>query len=467
MKNFYTVIGFLLFFFQLQAQTPVPSPIMFIYDASGSMWGEMDGKTKKEIAAEVLSNTIGDLTENQAIGLIAYGHRKKGDCQDVEFLSDLNNTSKAQITEAISAIKPLGKTPLAYSATLAFNSLKKTKTNATIILITDGIESCDGDLCAVVMDAKKEGLTFKLHIVGFGLEDGDAEALKCAAANGDGNYYDARNANDLKDVLTEVTAKTIDEPKDNFSLYAVKNGEPVDTWVKAKSMITGEEIKGVRTYRDTAKMYLPAGIYELQVNPLEGTDIPGTKITVNIAEGESKHKDISFDGGILKINTTNNGEGWDAIVKLHDINNNKVLASLRTYGREKPLEYLAGKYKLSFQALAIEGLETYYEMEPVEIKAGKDTPVNHEFETGKALIGVRTASGELIDAMININESKTGTRVAGGRSYTSPKSNPKEFILNPGSYSVKIQTLGVHKGNTETIEIIIKKGETSEKILDF
>ena len=70
----------LLFVVQLHySQTTEPSPIIFIYDASGSMWGQMDGKTKMEIASSVLSTSLTELPSNQNVGLVAYGHRKKGD----------------------------------------------------------------------------------------------------------------------------------------------------------------------------------------------------------------------------------------------------------------------------------------------------------------------------------------------------------------------------------------------------
>lgn len=91
--------------FQSHAQQQnAPSPILFIYDASGSMWGELDGKTKKEIASDVLSTAVNKLPDNQNIGLIAYGHREKGDCKDVEFLVDLQNNSK----DKVNAVKTEG-----------------------------------------------------------------------------------------------------------------------------------------------------------------------------------------------------------------------------------------------------------------------------------------------------------------------------------------------------------------------
>ena len=120
MKRFFYFVGVILFTISAMGQTKqnpeVPAPIIFIYDASGSMWGQMEGKTKQEIAASVLATSIDNFAENQQIGLVAYGHRKKGDCTDVETLLPLTNTSKSDVTTAVKNIKPLGKTPLAFSA---------------------------------------------------------------------------------------------------------------------------------------------------------------------------------------------------------------------------------------------------------------------------------------------------------------------------------------------------------------
>src|SRR5690606_17810071 len=115
------------------------------------------------------------------------------------------------------------------------------------ILITDGIESCDGDICQIVTSAKKSGIDFKFHIVGFGLKDDDKKQLKCAAQAGNGKYYDAEDADGLRDVLTEATTKTVDKPKENFSVYALKNGQPVDAWVKPKDKASNNKHSGART----------------------------------------------------------------------------------------------------------------------------------------------------------------------------------------------------------------------------
>jgi Ca-activated chloride channel family protein len=443
-----------------------PSPILFIYDASGSMWGKLDTQTKKEIAANVLTKTVEDLPKNQQIGFMAYGHRTKGDCDDIEYLIDISNISKTKIIDAVNGINSLGKTPLARSATLAINSLRNNKTKATIILITDGIESCDGNICDVVTKAKAEGINFKLHIVGFGLKEDETEQLKCAAEAGNGHYYDAADASSLSEGLTEATSKTVDNPDGNFSIYAVKNGQPVDAWVKVVKTGTKEEIDGTRTYRDTGWVYLPPGKYDMLVNPLENSKIKGTTISIESIKDKVGHQTVSFDGGKINLITLNNNQGWDCTSEV-TTQEGEVVGGSRTYGRPLIIEVNPGVYDIVIMAMHIKGLENKFTLEDVKVEATKTTDVTHNFKTGIAMIGVK--SGEvLVDAVVSINNKETGENVAGSRTYTSDSSNPREFILNPGVYEVKVTAAKKEfAGKKETFIMEVKQGETVTKILNF
>ena len=123
-------------------------------------------------------------------------------------------------------------------------------------------------------------------------------------------------------------------------------------------------------------------------------------------------------------------------------------------------------YNVEVKALVIDGLETTYRIENVEVKANQVTEVGHTFKTGIAMIGAKSANG-LVDAVVNILETNTRKKVAGGRTYTSDSSNPKRFILNPGTYEVTLTALGDHKGKKESFTIVVKQGSAVEKTISF
>ncbi|HEW78767.1 MAG TPA: VWA domain-containing protein, partial [Phycisphaerales bacterium] len=149
------------------------SSTLFIIDASGSMWGQINGKAKITIAKEVMAKLVAELDDNNRIGLIAYGHRRKGDCNDVETLVPLAANNKSAVLKAVQGLNAKGKTPLTRSLNQALKILQREKQSATIILVSDGIESCGADPCETVQAAKKYGVKFVLHTVGFGLSKKD------------------------------------------------------------------------------------------------------------------------------------------------------------------------------------------------------------------------------------------------------------------------------------------------------
>lgn len=376
---------------------------------------------------------------------------------------DFENGTKTGFNTALRSIKPLGMIPLAYVASVVIDHLRESKTRATIILVTDGIESCDGNICEVVTEAKKEGIDFRLHIIGFGLLDEDIQQLKCATSAGDGQYFPATDALDLGKVLNEATTATIYKPKSNASVYAVKNGKPIDAFVEAYNIVGKREPIRVRTYRDTVFFYLPPSKYNFEVSPLEGSDVKMVTVTdIESREDSLVHQEISFDSGKFGISILNNGDFWDAMVKVIDQNGN-VAASIRTYYSAKEVEVNPGTYKITIQALAMNGMDTYAEIEKVTIHSGKTAPINHDFQTGTAYIDARV-SDKSIDTVVTLTEIASGKNLAGGRTYD----RGSEFLLNPGLYTVKVAPLGDYKDrNTQTFTMEVKRSEKVTRTITF
>lgn len=468
MKKLLILLFAFTFSLELQSQdSGTPSPIIFIYDASGSMWDQIDGRTKMDIASSVMTTSVNNLPENQKIGLVAYGHRNKGDCKDVEFLVNVEDGSKEFVNKSLAELKPLGSTPLAYSVSQVIEKLRNTKMKATVILVTDGNESCGGNICDVVNAAKKDGIDFRMHIIGFGLKDGDTEQLKCAAKAGDGEYYDAADAGGLGDVLSQATSTTVDESAGNFSVFAIKNGQAIDAHVKILNAGTSTVVNSKRTYKDTAYIFLPPGTYDLVVVPLENSDVSDLNVFgVQTFEDKVTHRTISFDGAKININTLNNGEGWDAVVKIYSKETGKNVSGGRTYGKPTEYDIDPGIYDVELTAMVIDGEANKVRIENVEVIVGEVKNVEHNFQSGIAFIGANS-SGGLVDATVNIVDLNTKKSVAAGRTYTTRESNPKKFLLSPGNYEVSLKALKEHKGKTQSFNLEVKAGETIEKITNF
>ncbi|HKL55887.1 MAG TPA: VWA domain-containing protein, partial [Roseovarius sp.] len=188
--------------------------VMVVFDGSNSMWGQIDGTAKIEIARGVMENLLGDWTEDRKVGLMAYGHRQRGDCNDIETLVAPGADTRAAILDRINAITPTGKTPLTDAIERAATELSYTDTPATVVLISDGLESCERDPCALADTLESRGVAFTAHVVGFGLgADQDSGSLSCIAERTGGQYIQAANADELGRALGAISSAVAAAPE--------------------------------------------------------------------------------------------------------------------------------------------------------------------------------------------------------------------------------------------------------------
>ena len=89
--------------------------VVVVYDGSGSMWGQIDGISKVEIAREVMGDLISTWPEGANVGLMAYGHRREGDCSDIETLIAPSSLDRSAFVSTVNEITPRGRTPLTES----------------------------------------------------------------------------------------------------------------------------------------------------------------------------------------------------------------------------------------------------------------------------------------------------------------------------------------------------------------
>ena len=187
----------------LPAAAPPPADAILILDASGSMWGQIDGVNKIVIARDVLEELVRSLPAAQRLGLVAYGHRTEGDCADIQTLADLG-AARADVIAAIRGVSPKGKTPLTQSVEHAAETLDYKRHAATVILVSDGLENCDADPCALARTLEQNGLDFTVHVIGFDVTVEERKGLQCIAGETGGEFLAADNAAELTAALSQV-----------------------------------------------------------------------------------------------------------------------------------------------------------------------------------------------------------------------------------------------------------------------
>jgi hypothetical protein len=177
---------------------------MLVLDGSGSMWGQIDGRAKIEIARDAIGGMLSDWPANRELGLMAYGHRREGDCSDIEVLAKPAPLDRGDIGGQMGTISPRGKTPIGAAVEAASDILASKDVPASVVVVTDGLETCGADLCALGEDLAQRGTPLTAHVIGFDVEDAEGQ-LACLAKATGGQYLSAENADSLNDALREVS----------------------------------------------------------------------------------------------------------------------------------------------------------------------------------------------------------------------------------------------------------------------
>ncbi|WP_022951323.1 vWA domain-containing protein [Leucothrix mucor] len=366
-----------------------------MFDASGSMWGQIDGAAKIDIAKEALSNVVSQWDENTHLGLIAYGHRKKGDCNDIETLLPVGPVDKQGMLSTVRKIQPKGKTPISRAIKMAAEELRYTEEKATVILISDGKENCDADPCGTAKALESEGIDFVAHVIGFDVDKQTGEELRCIADATGGEYFSAENASALNDAMGKVIEKVqtkeapksvVKKPENNLKIVAVEvEGGP---WIKASYSIftdsgdedvRGDHVTNCYSTKDKAcKASIPVGSYiiESSYNKFH------LKTPVEVRFDETSDVEV-ITGQTGKVElTASAGETGKSIKARHyiykdsgdeDERGDRVTDCSSYKGKPCKVRIPLGKYVV----------ETKYEREtqktPFELKAGETSKFNVSF----------------------------------------------------------------------------------------
>ncbi len=204
--------------------------ILFILDASRSMLGRWESDLKINIATKLLAEMVDSLAQlgHIQMALRVYGHQTNveffQDCEDSRLEVPFSFGNSNQIKQKIKRIKCQGTTPIAYTLEKCQHDFPPNDEYRNIvILITDGIEACDGDPCAVSLALQKKGVVLKPFVIGVGLDLGFRETFDCV-----GRYYDASDERRFKEVFNVVISQALNSTSAQVNLLDI-HGMPTET----------------------------------------------------------------------------------------------------------------------------------------------------------------------------------------------------------------------------------------------
>lgn len=353
---------------QAQAGPDNPTRILFLFDASQSMYARWESNSKFEVARNLLSQMVDSLDQmkNLELALRVYGHTKRyppQDCDDTRLEVAFGKNNANAIRKKLQDIKPSGTTPIARSLEECGNDFPKEKARNIIILITDGIEECNGDPCAVSAMLQRKGIVLKPFVIGLGLSKDFIKSFDCI-----GNYFDATDEVQFRKAFDIVITQALNNTTFQVNLLDIK-GQPseTNTGLTLYDQRTGEirynfiHTMNSRGVPDTLAVD-PLGKYRMTVHTIPEVN----KDSIELIAG--KHNVVAVDAPqgdlLLKVEGANEYKKLKAIVRKHG-----ETSTLNVQDFEETTRYIVGEYDLEILTLP----RTY--IDNVNIAQSKTTTV--------------------------------------------------------------------------------------------
>lgn len=188
--------------------------MVLVLDSSGSMAEPAGGgSTKIEAAKQALRTVVDGLPDDAYVGLRVYGakvfsRKQKGACTDSQLVVDPGTDNRDELRAALEQYQPYGETPIGYALRQAAGDIGGESTRS-IVLVSDGIATCEPDPCVVAGELAQQGIDLQIDVVGLSVDARARAQLRCVAAKGNGTYYDAEDAEDIVESLATAADRAV------------------------------------------------------------------------------------------------------------------------------------------------------------------------------------------------------------------------------------------------------------------
>lgn len=192
---------------------PCTDDAMIVFDASKSMAaaaGDNAGLRRIDAVRTAIARILPRVAPKRRIGLITYGPGSRAACNNIALELRPTVNAAPRIIARLDALKPDGRTPLARAVRRAADVLDFRKRPVTIVLLTDGEETCGGNSCAVALDLKKGGARTIVHVISYQIASAvGTEGVfvsRCLADETGGTYADTTTVDEVATALETALA---------------------------------------------------------------------------------------------------------------------------------------------------------------------------------------------------------------------------------------------------------------------
>lgn len=428
-----------------QAYTPTAikakTNIEILVDGSGSMNASMAGGTKTEL----LKKTLKDLATQpfpadtqRLLGLRVFGATstiEDKNCQDTQLLAPIRTLEASTWATSIGNLSAKGGSPLAYAMDQSAADFPNASddTDNLLIVVTDGVDTCQQDPCDVALKLHQSAKKIIIHLIGFDLDSRAQTQLTCIPKSADGQFYLARNEYELRNDLEQAIYANYPY---NLRLKVVAGATPIPATLTVyqggtEKIIQRDKVTGIKFYK------LPQGTYDIAV---EYSDSPeATKPSkllkgVDLQATTRAEQTVQLSLGNLTVGAHDQtGAPIKALFQIRKAGGEVVVPSFMAGPEPQTIALTPGTYDVSSEMTDPNGLHLTAVATGKEVKEGATTEELFKFQTGQFLVRMQHPDKGFINGTYRVTKADqpddvvaTGDVVPDGTTMELP----------PGSYDI-------------------------------
>ena len=334
---------------------PKLTRILFLLDGSGSMKDKMDESTRFELSKKIIADyldSLSNLKMQVESAVRVFGHQyppADKNCTDTKLMIPFGKHVASNVLAQLNTINPQGWTLISYSLEQAASDFPYEEgVKIVIILITDGLETCGGDPCAVAEMFQRRRISLKPFIIGLGLPEENQRYFDCV-----GKYFDAPSSSSFNKAMNTVITQALNpttaqinllnqfgkptETNMEVSLFDSHNGELIYNFIHA---LNEKELP------DTLKLD-PSGKYDIKVHSFPSV----TKKGIELVAGTHNIIAVDVPQGTLKLSETGLYKRDTPLQCLIRKKNDGRILVIQDFNTSR--KYLTGEYDLEILTLPV------------------------------------------------------------------------------------------------------------------
>ncbi len=423
--------------------------IIFVVDGSGSMKEVMDGSSKFDLSKQIIGKYLDSLSAHHLkveTAVRVFGHQYPSsakNCKDSRLEIPFGRHTTAEVKARLDAITPQGWTAITYALEQTADDFPDdVSVKNAIVLITDGLETCGGDPCAVATAFQQRRIAIKPYIIGLGIAKENLNYFDCA-----GKFYDVTNATTFDEAMGTVITQSLNPTTAQINLIN-EFGKPSETNVEVSMQ---DSYSGKLLYNfihalndagfpDSLSLD-PAGKYDIFVHSVPQVEKKGVElvagthniIAIDVPQGSLKLTEAGLFRRETPLQCVIHQKDKSEILIVQDFNTTR--------------KYLTGSYNLEILTLP------RIVMRDVQILQGITREITVD---GAGTLLLTAATGGI--ASIYVKKENELERI-----YEFKKLGSKEtLLLQPGKY-VLIFRMNDKKSSlyTRTMDVEIISGQTA------